>query len=534
MKVLTGAQMAELDRQAIAGLGIPSLVLMENAGRAVLAELHMRFPDLLEQKIVIVAGKGNNGGDGLVVARGLIDFGARLEIFVLGSPKQPSEEIRTQAQILAKLGREIHYIEKPSDLRCLQDSLLACQLVVDAIFGTGFRGTAQDLPAQAIELINLSAAFVCALDIPSGVETDTGHVWGPAVQADLTVTLALPKLGLLLYPGRQYAGELAVRPIGYPRVLIEQYASKLEWVERAWVAEHLPQRHPYSHKGDYGKALIVAGSRGYAGAAALCAESALRAGAGLVYLALPASLLAAMEAKLTEVVKIGLPERDGALTLAALDLILETLEDQDLLAVGPGLGQHPQTVKLARQLVAQASKPLVIDADGLNALGSHAQKILAKRRAPTVLTPHPGELSRLIKKTVEEIEADRVGVARETAKQFNSVLVLKGVPTVTATPDGEIFINSTGNSGLASGGSGDVLTGCLAGLLAQGLDSITASVCAVYCHGRAADYLKSELGERGMIAGDLLRALPSVLREFEGDLTPVPSPSTERGGRRPG
>ena len=286
-------------------------------------------------------------------------------------------------------------------------------------------------------------------------------------------------------------------------------------VDAEWVRERLPKREPYSHKGDYGKVLVVAGSRGYTGAAALCAEAALRAGAGLVYLAVPESLLPAMEAKLTEVIKLGLPEVDGALALKALQRIGELSEDKDVLVVGPGLGRHPQTVKTVHQLVVKADKPLVLDADGLNALGREAEKLLLQRTAPTVLTPHPGELSRLIARSVDEIESDRVGVARETARQFHSVLVLKGVPTVTATPDGEVFINSTGNSGLASGGSGDVLTGCLGGLLAQGLDSVTASVCAVYLHGRAADLVKPTLGERGMIASDVLRALPTVLREFE-------------------
>lgn len=515
MKVLTGTQMAELDRQAIEGLGIPSLVLMENAGRAVVEELCARFPDLAKKNIVIVIGKGNNGGDGLVVARRLLDLGASVAVHALCSSKEFSAETRQQAGILGKLGFTIQYCTKPKDVRELANALADAGIIIDGLFGTGFRGAARDLAAETIELINLSPAFVCAIDIPSGVEADTGHVLGPAIYADLTVTFELPKLGLLLYPGRQYVGELVVKPIGYPRTLINQYASTMTLVDAAWVRERLPKREPYSHKGDYGKVLVVAGSRGYTGAAALCAEAALRAGAGLVYLAVPESLLPAMEAKLTEVIKLGLPEVDGALALKALERIGELSEDKDVLVAGPGLGRDPQTVKTVHQLVVKSDKPLVLDADGLNALGREAEKLLSQRTAPTVLTPHPGELSRLIAKSVDEIESDRVGVARETARQFNSVLVLKGVPTVTATPGGEVFINSTGNSGLASGGSGDVLTGCLGGLLAQGLDSVTASVCAVYLHGRAADLLKPTLGERGMIASDVLQALPRALREFE-------------------
>lgn len=515
MKVLTGAQMAELDRQAIEGLGIPSLVLMENAGRAVVAELCARFPHIAQKKIVIVIGKGNNGGDGLVVARHLLDLGASVAVHALCAPKEFSPETRHQAEILQKLGFALQHSHKPKDIPKLAQALADADIIVDGIFGTGFRGAARDLAAHAIELINLSSAFVCAIDIPSGVEADTGHVLGPAVCADCTVTFELPKLGLVLYPGRQCVGELVITPIGYPRVLVDQYASKMTLVDAGWVRERLPRREPYSHKGDYGKVLVIAGSRGYTGAAALCAEAALRAGAGLVYLAVPESLLPAMEAKLTEVIKLGLPDEDGAVASSALPKIFEMLDDKDVLIVGPGLGRHPQTVKTVKQLVAQADKPLVIDADGLNALGTEAEKVLAKRTAPTVLTPHPGELSRLIATSIDEIESDRVGIARKTAQQLNSVVVLKGVPTVTATPDGEVFLNSTGNSGLASGGSGDVLTGCLGGLLAQGLDSVTASVCAVYLHGRAADLLKPSVGERGMIASDVLRALPQALREFE-------------------
>jgi NAD(P)H-hydrate epimerase len=515
VKILTGTQMAELDRQAIEGLGIPSSVLMEMAGRAVVAELRARFPDLAQKRVTVIAGKGNNGGDGLVIARALTDLGARVTVFIVADTKDLSVETRLQAQILERLGLSLVFLTSARSLSKLRDSLLATDLMIDALFGAGFRGATQGLAARVIELINLSAAFVCSVDIPSGVEADTGHVLGPTVYADLTVTFELPKLGLLLYPGRQYVGEPAVRAIGYPRKLLAQYASKMALIDAEGVRERLPQRQPYSHKGDYGKVLVVAGSRGYTGAAALTAEAALRAGAGLVYLALPESLLPAMEAKLTEAIKLGLPDADGALATSALPKVLEMLQDQEVLVVGPGLGRHPQTVRLIRQLVAQASKPLVLDADGLNALGPDAKKLLKKRSFPTVLTPHPGELARLISRSIEEIEADRVGIAAKSARQFNSILVLKGVPTVTATPEGEIFLNSTGNSGLASGGSGDVLTGCLAGLLAQGLNSVTASVCAVYLHGRAADLLKSELGERGMIAGDVLRALPRVLREFE-------------------
>lgn len=515
MKVLTGKAMAELDRIAIEEIGIPSLVLMENAGRSVFQFIQEHMPDFAQKKIVIVCGKGNNGGDGLVVARHLINAGASPQVFVLSSKEKLSPDARANAEILQRSEVSVHFIDDDARLSELTQEFSRAELVIDAIFGTGFEGNARGLAAHAIELINLSPAQVFSVDIPSGVEGDTGHVLGPAVMADVTVTLALPKLGLLLYPGHGYVGKLSIGAVGYPRALVENFESNYEFVEARWVREHLPERRPDGHKGDFGRVLVIAGSRGMTGAATLAAESALRAGAGLVYLAFPESLSPVIETKLTEVVKLPLPDSNGALTARSLSAIEQALTDKTVVALGPGLSQSPQIAKLLTELLPQLKIPIVLDADGINNLKNSSVLSKKQLRAPLVFTPHAGELARLLGKTREDVEAHRVEIAQHVATELRATLVLKGAPTVTALPDGKFFINSTGNSGLATGGSGDVLTGLIAGLIAQGMKPEDAAVTGVYLHGRVADELKKELGERGLIAGDLVRHLPRVLKEFE-------------------
>lgn len=524
MKVLTGAQMAEIDRQAIEGLGQPVLLLMENAGRSVVLTLQRHIARLSERKVVVVAGKGNNGGDGLVAARHLLNLGARVRCFIVGAskPEELTEATQAQVRFIVESGLGVvEFLPDEASLAALEEALAWGEVIIDALFGVGVRGPLREPYARAVELINNARAAdkakkVVAVDLPSGLEADTGHVHGPCVRADITVTMALPKLGLLLYPGRDYVGELEVAEVGYPRSIIARYDSKLELIDKAFVAAKLPPRRAYSHKGTYGKVLVVAGSRGYTGAATLTALAALRVGAGLVTLGIPESLNPILETKATEVITRPLAEVEGrgALAQAALDEILELLKDQDVLALGPGLGRHPETAALVKALLRATERPTVLDADGINVLADEPE-VLKEAKAPLILTPHPGELSRLIKREIKAIEADRVGTAREFAAEFQVVLVLKGVPTVIALPDGFIYLNSTGNSGLASGGSGDVLTGMIAGLLAQGLPPEEAAPCGVYLHGLIADKLKPRLGERALIAGDLVDNMHEALREFE-------------------
>jgi len=528
MKVLTAAQMMEIDRRAIEELELPGRVLMENAGRSVAEAIAARVPELTPTHplplqgggrgrgpvVVVVAGKGNNGGDALVAARHLQNRGADVRAFILAERGRLPPAPAANAAVIERVASHLEYLPDERSLERLSAALSGAEIVIDGLLGIGIKGAVRGYYAQAIELLNGAKAMVVAVDLPSGLEADSGHVEGPCVKADLTVTMALPKLGLLLYPGRDYVGELAIAEVGYPRVILDDYDSKLELIERELVAGKLPSRRPDSHKGTYGKVFVLAGSRGFTGAAALASEAALRAGAGLVTLGIPQGLNPILETKLTEVITHPLPDVDGALSHEALEEIVAFLREQDALALGPGLSRQPGTARLVKDLLPQLELPTVIDADGLNNL-SDDPSALKRAGASLILTPHPGELSRLIKKSIKEIERDRVGVAREFAAEFNVILVLKGVPTVIARPDGFVYINSTGNSGLASGGSGDVLTGLIGGFLGQGLKPEEAAVCGVYLHGLIADRLREKEGERGMIAGDLLRGMPEVLREFE-------------------
>ncbi len=518
MKILTGQQMKEFDSQAIKAYAIPSLILMENAGHSVAQVLLERIPDLNDCRIVVVAGRGNNGGDGLCAARHLLNAEVPVEVFVAGATDELSRETHTQAEILQSMGLQISHLTSPRALRTLKVSLRHGDIVLDALLGIGVKGPVRGLLQPIIELINQCEAFVVALDLPSGVDADTGHVGNVAVEADLTITLEYPKLGLLLYPGRDFAGEILVVPIGYPEFLRESFKSNVEWVDEEFVRGRLPCRKAYSHKGDYGRVLLIAGSRGLSGAAIMAAEAALRSGAGLVYMGYPKSLSPVIESRLLEAIKFPLPEVNGALSEQTLETIEQLMREpgMDVLAIGPGLSHKPSVVKFIHKLLPKVKIPLVLDADGLNALATpQGRTIIKQLKASAILTPHPGELSRLIDQEVSAIEADRVGIARKIARDWGVVLVLKGVPTVTALPSGEIFINSTGNSGLATGGSGDVLTGLMAGLIAQGMSPEESAPVGVYLHGLLADRLKRELGERAMLPRDLLNVMPHVLKEFE-------------------
>lgn len=522
MKVLTGQQMKELDQQAIEGMGIPSLVLMENAGKSALQIIKKFFPNLENKRIVVFSGKGNNGGDGLVVARHLYNAGVSVKVFILGEKEELSPETKTNSQILENIIGEgnseltLDYLPTEKSLDQAKRAISQADLIIDALLGIGIKGAVRGYYKTAIKLINQSPGQVCSIDVPSGLEADTGRVEGECVGASLTVTMELPKLGCLFYPGKRYVGELKIAEVGYPKNLIEKYKSGYELIDETFVKKKLPVRDPYSHKGDYGRVFILAGSKGMTGAASLAAESALRSGAGLVYLGIPESLNQILEAKLTEVITLPLPESEGALNREAFPHIVEFLEEMqiDSVALGPGLSQKERVAKLINKLLPEIRSPLVIDADGLNNLVSNSQ-ILKKLEAEIILTPHPGELSRLIGKGINEIEANRVSIAKETAAEYSAILTLKGVPTVTATPIGELFINPTGNTGLASGGSGDVLCGLIAGFLAQGMEAEYSASIGAYLHGLIADRCVPKTGERGIIAGDLVRGIPHILKMFE-------------------
>ena len=515
MRVVMPEEMAALDRAAIEG-GIPSRDLMERAGRAVAEQARDMLGLCTGKKICVVAAKGNNGGDGFVAARYLDSWDAEVEVFFVGSDDGMTGDTAENRR---------RYLEAGGALQVAGSRTAAgpcdCDLVIDAIFGTGFRGEAKGEYGKVIDAIEASGLPVLAVDVPSGADAARGTVTGPAVRAVRTVTFAWPKAGLYLFPAAERVGELVVADIGIPHELLSEVVeSDIHTIEEDAVMERLPRRSSGVHKGECGRVLIVAGSTGLTGAAVLCARSAMRAGAGVVTLGIPASLNPIFEVKLTEVMTLPLPDEDrGHLAEGALETVVDALSGYDVLALGPGLGTAPATCKVVVGLLREVEKPVILDADGINCIASDTA-CLAGRKSPTVITPHPGELGRLLNRKAGEIQNARLDSILEAVRGFGCVVVLKGANTMIAAPGGQVFINPLALPGLATAGSGDVLTGCTAALCAQGLDPLDAALCGVFTHGKAAEIAAHLIGPVGMVAGDVVSQLPlalsGLLRKKEG------------------
>ena len=520
MKVVTAKEMQELDRRAGAEYGVSSLILMENAGAGAVREMDRFFPRLYRSRVVVVCGKGNNGGDGLVVARHLANRGATVQVFLLAKKGELKGDAATNLGIAEKSGLPLFQVTTVQDLHAHREALAAGDLIVDAILGTGLTGPARGIAAEAIQLLNTLGRPLVALDLPSGLGSDDGRIVEPCVRAHLTLTFALPKRSLLLYPAARYAGEIRVVDIGIPRVLLADHKLPLNLTEHEQVRAAFPPRDPDAHKGTYGHVLVLAGSPGKTGAAALCSLGALRIGAGLVTLAVPEGLNDFMEVKLTEVMTVGLPEtEERTVAFQARDDLLNLMEGKRVLALGPGLSTHPETIRLVVDLIRSAKIPLVIDADGVTAL-SRQKEMLSKASVPVILTPHPGELSRLLWVPKEEVVDKRIPIAQKVASTYNVHLVLKGARTTVAEPGGQVYLNPTGNPGMATGGVGDVLTGMIAGLVSQGLAPGLAAVVGAYLHGLAGDLACQHLGPEAMIATDLLDKLPEAIRAVKDGTVP--------------
>ncbi|MDE2484100.1 MAG: NAD(P)H-hydrate dehydratase [candidate division NC10 bacterium] len=521
--VVTASQMRELDRRATEEYGIPSLLLMENAGLQAVLELERAFPRLTQRRVVIVCGKGNNGGDGFVVARHLFDRGIAVEVFLLARQAEIKGDARTNLEIIRRVGVPLHEVTTNRELETIREPIERADVVVDAILGTGTTGPAKGLFGEAIELLNRSGRPIVALDIPSGLNSDEGVIYGPSINAMLTVTFGLPKRGLILYPAASCAGRVVTVDIGLPRQLLTDPLLDVSLVQAEDLVGTLPPRDPNAHKGTYGHVLVLAGSPGKTGAAAMCALSALRMGAGLVTLALPESLNDAMEAKLTEVMTEPLPETgERTVSFAALERILELMKGKRAVAIGPGLSIHPETAELVRAVVNTAQAQIVVDADGINALGPNLE-MLRNVPLPPVLTPHPGELARLLGIDRDEVVRNRIPIAQKVATSFGVHLVLKGARTLIANPEGRVAINMTGNAGMATGGTGDVLTGLIAGLLAQSVNAGLAAKAAVYLHGLAGDLAAEAVGQEAMVASDLMAQVPEAIRQLKAHMMPAGS-----------
>lgn len=507
--------MREIDQKAMQEYGIPGLVLMENAGLAVCRVVERLLGGVEGKTVLLVCGKGNNGGDGFVAARQLHSRGARVRLLLAAPAETLHGEARVNYDIWTKMGRKVYRLQDRSALQVLRLGLMQADLVVDALFGTGFRGVVKDRPKRLIETINDSDRMVVAVDVPSGVEADTGAVRGAAMRADHTVTFGLPKIGLVLEPGADYAGRLHVADITIPDEASAHIRRRL--LTRRSVGDWLERRPRGAHKGNFGHVLVIGGSRGMLGAACLTARAALRAGAGLVTLAVPQSLQDVAAPLVPEAMTAGLAETvDGAVSQHARDHITGLLDKTDVLALGPGLSANPETVEMVRQVLADLGTPCVLDADGLNALAASdpAKMLPLASGSPLVLTPHPGEMARLLDSTVPEIREDPVGVAERAAETWGCTVVLKGRTTVVAG-DEHTYLNTTGNPGLATGGSGDVLTGITAALVAQNHPPARAAAAAVYVHGCAGDLAAAEKGETALVAGDVIHYLPSAFKVLE-------------------
>lgn len=515
MKIPKVQEMKEIDQRASLDFGIPSIVLMENAGLRTVEVIEDILGSCSGKKVSVLAGKGNNGGDGMVISRHLINAGAEVDTFLLGDENNLTPDALTNYQILKRMKARIYPLQAEAGLDRFMFSVLSADLAVDAIYGIGLKGGVNEFESRVIDILNWSRRPVVAVDIPSGVEADTGKVHSVAVQATHTVTFALPKLGLLLKPGRDYAGSLSVADISIPSPLLNDPALKQNLINEKLLRSFLKKRAPEGHKGTYGHAMIIGGSLGMSGAVMMSSFAALRCGAGLVTAAVPESLVPVIDSALLEVMSTPLAESgDCLISPEALPAIENLLGTASVCAVGPGMSRYPEARTIIGFILENSGIPLVIDADGLNALKGDTD-ILKNRQVPLVLTPHPGEMARLTGKSIEEIQSRRLEIAQGFAEEHGVTLVLKGHNTVVAVPGGDVYINMTGNPGMATAGSGDVLTGIITALIAQGLNPQQAAVAGVYLHGAAGDQAALERGERGLVATDLIHYLPQVIRRFE-------------------
>ena len=512
MKIVTGTEMQTLDRRTITEAHIPSAILMERAGEGIVRHLEQHCRPLRGKTITILCGKGNNGGDGLVVARLLHRRRARIHVMLLTPITDLSRDTAAMYRRFIRVaGRSAIIRFRSADQA--RPLLASSDILIDALLGTGLSSVVTGTYREAIDVINSAGKPVIAVDIPSGLQADTGAILGRAIRATLTITCGLPKLGLYVNEGIDQAGIVRVVDIGIPSAYVDAIESRTLLLTSDSAFRSLPERIPSSHKGTFGHAGIIAGSVGKTGAAALAARAALRVGAGLVTVATPNSVNDVLEAKLLEAMTMPLPETKArTLARSGLDRVLAFIQARTAIAIGPGLSTHHETVELVQSLMKHLDRPSVLDADALNALTGKVS-LLTECKTPPVLTPHPGEMARLeVDATTQSVNADRIGTARRFARERGVFVVLKGARTIVARPDGLVAICPTGNPGMATAGTGDVLTGMIVGLLAQRVPAWEAACAATYFHGSAGDLAAQHVGQPGMVASDLIAQIPYALQ----------------------
>jgi ADP-dependent NAD(P)H-hydrate dehydratase / NAD(P)H-hydrate epimerase len=524
MKILTAAQLAEVDRLSTELYAIPSILLMENAGRSVVDELEKAVAGLKKKRILIFCGKGNNGGDGMVVARHLFMRGANPEIYLFAEPSALKGDALTNWNIVSSLGVPFKILSAPAEAKSHLRFLEYPEILVDALFGTGLAKPVGPDFSHVIDWINQAAsrAFIAAVDIPSGLFADSPHIQGAAVSARLTVTFTAPKPALILPPACERAGKVVVVPIGSPPSLLENSEYRMDLIDGSQIHQALGPRPKDSHKGTYGHVFVVAGSRGKSGAALMTGLAALRSGAGLVTLWLPECLQHDIVGKFPELMAEFLPETSaGTADASGVDKILVHMGQAQAVVVGPGLTTHDSTRELVRELVRRSSVPIILDADGINAFSSKRDALHNELGQSVTITPHPGEMARLINRSITDVQKDRLAVAREFSEEQQCFTILKGHQTVIAAPGGHIYINTTGNPGMATGGSGDILAGMVGRFVGgwqrkyHGADlrALASYLCAaVYLHGLAGDLAAEKMGVESMIASDLLAHFPEAFK----------------------
>lgn len=508
MYIVSPAEMAEMDRRTIHEFGMPGHTLMENAGRGAMEVFSNHFPDFRTKKICVICGKGNNGGDGLVMARYI---GRPVKVFLVGSKDSVQGDAAINLHLLEKIGITVTEIITEKDLSFFKTAVPEHDIFIDAIFGTGLNAPVKGIAESIICFLNKTNANVFSVDIPSGIDSKTGKPLGIAIQASVTATFGFPKIGHAVYPGASYCGKTDIIDIGIPKYISESIAPRHELVTQKYVSGLLKKRHPETHKGTNGHVIVAGGSPGKSGAPMMTAAAALRTGSGLVTLALPISLRPFAEISSFEIMTEAIPETaEGCIANISESYLDNILNGKQVMAVGPGMDEGPETKEFLSKIIKTAEIPLVIDAGALNII-ARTPDILRTLKTPAILTPHPGEMARLAKKTTSEIQEDRINVASSFAREYGVYLVLKGAGTVIASPDGRIMINRTGNPGLATAGTGDVLTGIIAGLVAQGLKPLDAAAAGVYIHGKTADRVAAKIGPFGFMATDIISAIPSCL-----------------------
>jgi NAD(P)H-hydrate epimerase len=525
MYLVTADEMQKMDKETIESFGIPGRTLMESAGRGAYTMLIQTFPNIFTQKVGIIAGRGNNGGDAFVIARYLMGKGIQTNIFILCSKDKITGDAKANLDLLVKLIKNnktcsITEIVDQNNFNKNRSKILHHDIFIDGILGTGLNSDVRGFFKDVIESLNNSKSPVFSIDIPSGLNADTGKPWGISINATATATFAHPKAGHILFPGDKHTGELEVVDIGIPDFITKKFNPKLNLLEEKDIKLLFSPRDSESHKGNFGHVFILAGSPGKTGAAALTANAAMRCGTGLVTLGIPQSLNLSVEPQVTEAMTYPLPDNgQGLLIESAFEKIIEVAKDKDAIAIGPGIGTDKSTKNLIKKLIKKLDIPIIMDADCLNLI-SENPKILKKAKADVILTPHPGEMARLSSATTKEIQENRLESARNFSNEFGLTLVLKGANTIISLADQKTYICPVGNPGMASGGMGDVLTGMIAGFKAQGFSSENAAIAGVYIHGLCGDNLFESIGAFGFLASDMVKIIPQTIDQMiQNDLT---------------